>query len=193
MKSKLNILKYRRKREGKTNYKKRLGLLKSGKPRLVVRPSLKSITIQIIKYEPKGDKVIVGVSSKSLVKMGWKASLSNTSSAYLTGMLLAKKAADKKVGDLILDMGLIHSVKGSKVFAALKGAVDGGLKIPLSKEVMPDEARIKGSHISEYAKKLKQESKEKYEKHFAAYIKAGLNPEDLPKAFEDAKKKIEGS
>jgi large subunit ribosomal protein L18 len=193
MKSKLNILKYRRKREGKTNYKKRLGLLKSGKPRLVVRPSLKNITIQIVKYEPKGDKVIVGVSSKSLAKMGWKASLSNTPAAYLTGMLLAKKAADKKVENLIFDIGLIQSVKGSKVFAALKGAVDGGLKIPLSKEVMPDETRINGSHISEYAKKLKQESKEKYERHFSAYIKAGFNPEDLPKAFEDTKKKIEGS
>ena len=47
---KLYTVKYRRQREGKTNYDKRLKLLLSGKPRLIIRPSLKGITIQVEEY-----------------------------------------------------------------------------------------------------------------------------------------------
>ena len=39
---------FRRKREGKTNYKKRLGLLKSKSLRLVVRKSNKHILVQLV-------------------------------------------------------------------------------------------------------------------------------------------------
>ena len=41
---------YRRKREGKTDYRKRLRLLLSGKPRLVIRRSLRDISAQVIEY-----------------------------------------------------------------------------------------------------------------------------------------------
>lgn len=192
MRTKIETVLYRRKREGKTNYKKRLAVLKSGKPRLVVRPSVKSITMQVIKYLPKGDIVVAAVNSRALAKMGWKASLCNTPAAYLTGMLIAKKAQEKKVTECVLDIGLVPSIRGSKVFAALKGAADNGLKIPLSEEIMPKEDRIKGAHIEAYAKKLAKESKEKYEKQFSGYLKAGIRPEDLPKMFDDIKNRIKG-
>ena len=83
---------YRRKREGKTNYKKRLKLLLSKKPRLVIRRSLNNISLQIIEYQTNGDKIIVGTNSSELKKMGWTANTGNIPAAYLTGLLLAKKA-----------------------------------------------------------------------------------------------------
>jgi len=57
---------YRRKREGKTNYKKRLEYLKSKQLRLVIRKTNKHMILQIVQYHPDGDKVLLGVSSKKL-------------------------------------------------------------------------------------------------------------------------------
>ena len=62
-------LQLRRRREGSTHYKLRLGMLKSGKTRVVIRKSLKNILIQFIKYSPEGDKVLLTISSKRLVKI----------------------------------------------------------------------------------------------------------------------------
>ena len=42
-----HVLPYRRKREGRTNYKKRLALLKSGQPRLVIRRSNRYLQFQL--------------------------------------------------------------------------------------------------------------------------------------------------
>ena len=42
---------FKRKRLGITDYKKRLSLLLSNKPRLVIRKSLKHINVQIIEYK----------------------------------------------------------------------------------------------------------------------------------------------
>ena len=86
---------FRRRREGKTDYRNRLALLKSGKYRLVVRKSLKYITVQIIEYDEVGDRTVVSVSSKQLRTFGWQFSCDNIPAAYLTGILIAKKASDK--------------------------------------------------------------------------------------------------
>jgi large subunit ribosomal protein L18 len=55
---------YRRKREGKTNYKKRLEYLKSKSTRLVIRKTNKHVIMQLVQYHPDGDHVLIGVSSK---------------------------------------------------------------------------------------------------------------------------------
>lgn len=138
---------YRRKREGKTNYKKRLELLKGERHRLVIRKTNKHLIMQLVDYHPDGDKVIVGVSSKKLESMGWKHSSKNLPACYLTGLLLAKTAQEKKVKDAILDLGLQTPLKGSRLYAALKGAIDGGLAIPASTEVFPTDERIAGKHL----------------------------------------------
>jgi len=143
---------YRRKRQGKTNYKKRLRLLQAQKPRLVVRPSLKNMTVQIIDYDAKGDKTLISVSTSELAKLGWKFSLGNIPSAYLVGILAGKRAKDKKIESAILDVGMRQITKGSRISASLKGAVDAGLDIPHSKEILPDEKRLKGDHIEKYRK-----------------------------------------
>jgi large subunit ribosomal protein L18 len=64
-------VKYRRKREGRTDYKKRLALLKGKTNRLVIRKTNTKIILQIVNYEPEGDKVIITTTSSELKKLGW--------------------------------------------------------------------------------------------------------------------------
>ncbi|MBU0614566.1 MAG: 50S ribosomal protein L18 [Nanoarchaeota archaeon] len=144
--NKQTIIQFRRKREGKTNYKKRLKLLMAKKPRLCVRISLKTISAQIIEYAPDGDKVIGSVNSSSLTKLGIK-STGNTPSAYLTGLMVGKLAKEKGVNEMILDIGFRKPVKGSKVYAVLKGALDAGIEIPHSDDIIPSEDRLNGKNI----------------------------------------------
>ncbi len=180
---------YRRKRIGKTDYKTRLRLLKSGETRLVIRRSLKNIWLQVIEFSPAGDKILVTAHSRELKKLGWKGALNNLPAAYLCGMLLAKKAKAKKISKAMLDIGLSVSVKGAVWYAALKGVVDSGLAVPHAKEILPEDKRIKGEHIAAWAKKLKDQP-EKYAKMFNNYIKAGIQPENLPAHFDEIKRKI---
>jgi len=156
-------VKMRRRREGKTNYRKRLAYLKSGKPRAVVRKTLRYIIVQIVEYHDDGDKILVGVTSSHLKKYGWNGSFKNTPAAYLTGYLAGKLALKKGINEAVLDIGLQSPVKGSRVFAALKGLVDAGLDVPHSEEVYPSEDRIKGEHISEEIAKMFEEVKAKME------------------------------
>ena len=105
-------------------------------------------------------------------------------------MMLSKKAKEKKISKSISDLGLYPSIKGSKLYAALKGVSDGGLQIPVGASVLPDEKRLKGEHIAQYATKLKET--DLYKTRFSRYLKVGLAPESLPQHFEEIKKKITG-
>lgn len=147
MKRHKRFVPYKRKLQGRTDYKKRLALVKSGMPRLVVRKSLNNISVQVVDYETKGDKAVVSAHSNELVKLGWKGRKRNLPAAYLVGLLCGKKAKEKHVEKAILDMGLYTAVKGNVIYAVLKGAVDAGLQIPHDDAVMPAEDRLKGKHI----------------------------------------------
>ncbi|MBW2996084.1 50S ribosomal protein L18 [Candidatus Woesearchaeota archaeon] len=150
MNSKKATVQFKRKRKGKTNYKKRLRLLLSGKPRLVIRIFMKNTCAQIIEYQPAGDKVIVAAAARELEPLGWKFNKGNVPAAYLTGLLAGKKAVKAGVKEVILDSGLSKPTKGSRIYACLKGALDAGLNIPHEKEIFPDDSRIKGEHIAKY-------------------------------------------
>jgi large subunit ribosomal protein L18 len=186
---KTRTIPYRRKREGKTSYKRRLALLKSGTSRLIVRKSLNTIIAQVVEYKPDGDRVLLSATSRELPKMGWKMHKANTPSAYLTGLLLGMKAKKKKISKAVLDLGLQTPLMKGKLFATVKGAVDAGMDIKCGEEALPAEDRIAGAHIAEYASKLKQD-KEKYNKQFSGYLKQGATPEDIGKSFDEMKKKI---
>ncbi|WP_297072911.1 50S ribosomal protein L18 [Thermococcus sp.] len=182
---------FRRRREGKTNYHKRLKLLKSKKPRLVVRKSLNHHIAQIIVYDPKGDRTIVSAHTRELIRdFGWKGHTGNTPSAYLLGLLIGYKAKQAGVEEAILDIGLHPPTRGSSVFAVLKGAVDAGLNVPHSEEIFPEDYRIRGEHIAEYAKALKEEDESLYRRQFGGYLVKGLEPEKLPEHFDEVKAKI---
>jgi large subunit ribosomal protein L18 len=177
---------FKRRFEKKTNYNKRLALLKSGKPRLVLRKSLKHMKPQVIKYERDGDKVLVSATTQELEKFGWKGSVSNTPSAYLLGLLIGKKAVKKKIKEVVLDIGLQTNLAGTRIYAALKGVVDAGLKLPHSDDVYPSESRIKGEHIAKYGKSLKESDPKKFKIVFTK-----TKPDNIPKMFETVKAKIE--
>ena len=147
--------------KSRTDYKQRLVLLKSGKLRLVIRKALKNISLQIIEYEPDGDKVLVSAHSAMLKKYGWNLHRGNLPSAYLTGLLCGKLAAEKEVGELIVDLGLNRSVKSSVQYSAVKGAVDAGLNVNCGEEVFPTEERLSGKAINENVHKKFLEVKEK--------------------------------
>ncbi|MCB9358582.1 50S ribosomal protein L18 [Candidatus Woesearchaeota archaeon] len=176
-------------RKEKTDYHKRLSLLKSGMPRLVVRLSQKNISAQIVEYSPIGDKVMSAVTTKNLEKLGWKASKTNLPAAYLLGYLLAKKAKVKKA---ILDLGLKRSVPHSRVYALVKGVNDAGIEIPVDESMYPEEKRLNGEHIQLYAESLSKD-KAAYDKKFSKYTKSGIKPETLQKHVAEIKSKIEGA
>jgi large subunit ribosomal protein L18 len=187
MKTKKVIRQYRRKE--KTNYHKRLSLLKSWLPRLVIRISNKNILAQLVEYVPEGDKILFSASSKELQKKGWKASRKNEPAAYLLGYMIGRKAAGK-VKEAILDLGKRRSVTHSKVYAAVKGAIDAGINIHTEKGILPDAKQVNGTLIADYGKMLHKDNKVKYEKVFSLYLKNKLSPEDLPKHIEEIKAKL---
>ena len=143
------FVRYRRKKEWRTDYKKRLTLLKSNKLRLIIRKSLKNVTVQVVKFEVNGDKVVVSACSKDLKKVGWTGYGRNLPAGYLVGLLCGVKAKKLKCGDMIVDAGLQKLSKGNLVYSVVKGVADSGVNIACSKEVFPKEDRIKGKHISE--------------------------------------------
>jgi len=122
---------FRRRREGKTNYRSRLGLLKSGEARVVVRTSNRNVTVQFVNYDEKGDQVVASAEARELPEMGYPAAGSNTPSAYLAGRLAAIRAKEAGVASGVLDLGLAQPHKGGIIFSALKGVVDGGIEVPI--------------------------------------------------------------
>ena len=95
----------------------------------------------------------------------------------------------KEVKECIIDIGLKKISKGSRLTAAIKGSVDAGMKIPVSDKIFPNENRIRGKDIENYANLLLK-NKEKYEKQFSKCIKENLDLINISKNFEEVKNKI---
>lgn len=140
---------FRRRREGKTDYRKRLAHLKSGLPRLVVRRTNTKTIVQVAEYLPQGDRVLAQATSPELEKLGWSGSASSVSAAYLTGLLAGKRAMAAGVEGAILDGGLLKPSRGGKVYGALQGAIDSGLSVPHGEGVVPSEERMRGEHLGD--------------------------------------------
>ena len=184
MASTRSVLKFRRRREGKTNYKTRLALLKSGLVRAVIRKSLRNVLIQFVEYSPTGDKILLSVSSRSLIKHGWNAGRANLPAAYLTGLLAGKLAQAKiKNKKVIADIGMQNATKGNVLFAAIKGLADSGLDLPHDPKALPPEDRLSGKHIVENAKINAGQ--------FTAYKKNNVDPTQIDSLFNQVKEKIE--
>jgi len=231
-------VKFRRRREGKTDYQARNKLIiqaknkyNTPKYRLVVRFTNKDVICQIAYARIKGDIVMTAAYSHELIRYGLKVGLTNYAAAYATGLLLARRhltkigLADKYQGrsevtgedwdyDLddidgpkpfkaFLDSGLARTSTGAKIFAALKGACDGGLHVPHSdsrfagysaekKQLNAEVFRkyIFGGHVADYMKKLSEEEPERYAKQFSQYIANGVKPGDLKTLYENVHKGI---
>lgn len=230
-------VKYRRRRSGKTDYRARLRLVKQDKNkyntpkyRLVVRFSNRDVTCQIVRSTIKGDIVEAAAYAHELPEYGLKAGLTNYSSCYCVGLLVARRILTKfgldkhypgqeepdgedfnvdPVEDgprpfyCLLDTGLKRTSTGSKVFACLKGALDGGLDIPhnekrivgydrsskkLDAEVM--KKYIFGGHVAEYMEEMEEEEPEKYTKHFSKYLEEDISGGDLEDLYAEVHKNI---
>jgi len=183
---------HRRRREHRTDYKKRSALVVCAFPRMVVRTSNKHTVVQFVEARPEGDHVCAAAKSTELGALNWKYGGGNLPAAYLTGMLAGLRAIRKGLRKAVLDIGLRRVSKGARVFSALKGAIDVGVEIPHDKEVLPPDSRVKGEHIAAYAKQLSTDP-ERYRAQFSEYLSRRLKPEDLPSMFERAREKIAGS
>lgn len=121
------IVAYRRRRQGRTNYQRRLALLRSRQTRLVVRKTNRNVILQFIRSAPEGDQTLLTVVSSQLSTLFGFPAKRNAASAYLTGLYAGKQAQAKDIRSFILDLGMHTPSKGSILFAAAKGALDAGL------------------------------------------------------------------
>lgn len=178
---------FRRIRERKTNYRKREKLLVGKKDFVTVNVSDQNISAQLIRPDLLGDKVMASVHSNELLSYGWKGSRKNIPSCYLVGLLLGKKCLQKKISSAILYIGKRHFT--TKIAACLKGLSEAGLELPFSESILPSEDRIQGTHIADYAKKLKAND-DVYKSRFSSNLGSGLEPEKYPSHFSEVKDKI---
>jgi len=230
-------VKFRRRRENKTDYyaRKRLTIqdknkYNSPKYRLVVRFTNTDVICQIAYATLKSDRIMAAAYSHELKDYGVKGGYTNYAASYATGLLVARRVLNKLnldkiyVGQekadgkkflvkgvpdqsrpiyVLLDVGIRRTTTGSRLFGALKGAVDGGLEIPHNNRRFvgynsdtdkfdPSTLRkhIFGIHVADYMKKLKAENPEKLASHFSKYISAGIGAEDIEKMWVAAHKAI---
>jgi large subunit ribosomal protein L18 len=159
------------------------------RPFIITKISGQNISAQALKPTLTGDIVIASAHSRELIRHGWKGSMNSMPACYLTGLLLGKKTIEKGATNAVLYTG--NNPFTTKVAACLKGIVDSGIKIPVSKDSLPGDDRVSGEHIASYAKLLK-DSEEKYNSRFSALLKQGLRPEDYPVHFEEIRMRISG-
>lgn len=184
-------LSFRRRREGKTNFHRRLKMIRSHRNRLVIRCSNTSVFVQIAEPVLGGDKILVASTSKQLLKAyNWKYAQSNLPSAYLTGYLCGMRAKKANIEDAILDVGvMIHQ---DRVKAAFKGFLDAGINIPHDDAWFPKtlDNRINGEHIKKYAEKLSKEAPDKYKKLYSRCLKQNADPLKISEEFKKVKDQV---
>ncbi len=182
---------FRRRREGKTDYHRRRALIMGRRPFVTVFVSNRNVTAQLHVPDKSGDRVIAQANSRELLRYGWRASRKSTPAAYLVGYLLGLRALKAGVSSAVLYMGVRRFVPGSRAAAVVAGAREAGLEIPASEEVLPDESRLKGEHVAEYAKLLKESGL--YDSRFSGYARSGFDPSEYPRMVEEVKAKIRGA
>lgn len=143
--------------------------------------------------------------------------LTNYAAAYCTGLLCARRVLanlglDKtefneeegpRAFKAYLDVGLRRTTTGAKIFAAMKGAVDGGLNVPHSEKRFPGYDKEKdaldgevlrkhifGEHVADYMRQLKEEDAERYNRQFSRFIKAGISAENIEAMYTKAHEAI---
>ncbi|XP_075519774.1 large ribosomal subunit protein uL18-like [Primulina tabacum] len=223
-------VKFKRRRQGKTDYRARIRLINQDKNkyntpkyRIVVRFTNKDIIAQVVSASIAGDHILAAAYSHELPIYGLEVGLTNYAAAYCTGLLLARRVLKKLEMDedyegnveatgedysvepsesrrpfrALLDVGLLRTTTGNRVFGALKGALDGGLDIPhsdkrfagfdkSSKQLDPEVHRkyIYGGHVTSYMNTLMEDEPEKYQSHFSRFIKKGIESENMEEMYK---------
>jgi len=226
-------VKFKRRREGKTDYYARKRLIvqcknkyNTPKYRLIVRISNKTIICQVAYSRIEGDHIVCAAKSSELPNYGIKVGLANYAAAYCTGLLLARRLLKKFRLDKLypgnlevngeaysvepndngpnafrcyLDVGLMRTSTGARIFGAMKGAVDGGLNIPHSTKRFPGfdaeskefnaeihRKHIFGLHVAEYMRQLAEDDDDAYKRQFSQYIKLGIAADNVENLYKQA-------
>eukprot|EP01025_Chloroclados_australasicus_P060765 TRINITY_DN784_c0_g1_i1.p1 TRINITY_DN784_c0_g1~~TRINITY_DN784_c0_g1_i1.p1 ORF type:complete len:297 (-),score=36.23 TRINITY_DN784_c0_g1_i1:344-1234(-) len=194
------------------------------KYRFVVRFTNKDVICQVVYATLAGDVTVTQARAQELPRYGLKVGLTNYAATYCVGLLCARRLLQKygldeiykgkeeadgedynveEVEDgprpfvCVLDIGLRNCTTGNKVFAALKGALDGGLDIPHKetrfvgyfkedKKFDTDMLRnyIYGGHVAEYMNYLEEEDPELYQKQFSTFIEEEVEGDDLEDLYK---------
>merc|ERR1711871_1597751 len=208
-------VKWRRRREGKTDYYARKRLINQEKNkyftpkfRLVVRFTNKDIIAQIVSAKIIGDEVLTCAYAHALTKLGladkYQATDEVSGDVYIVDELDDEGAPHPFKA--VLDVGLKRTTTGSRCFGVMKGAADGGLLIPhnekrfpgydrASKEYDPEvhKSHIMGEHVGEYMTYLQEEDPGKYERQFKKFLAAGINGENISEMYEKVHEQIKAN
>lgn len=203
------------------------------KHRLVVRFTNRDIIMQIVTSEITGDKVFVSAYAHELRAYGIEHGLTNWAAAYATGLLIARRALKKLGIDetfpgveeadgeytlteaaqtddgerrpfkAFLDVGLVRTSTGARVFGAMKGASDGGIFIPHSENRFPGydmeseeldaetlRKYIHGGHVAEYMETLADDDEERFKSQFQKYTDDDIEADGLEDLYIEAHKAI---
>ncbi len=177
-----------RRREGKTDYRTRKGIIISKENFLTVRISGKNTNIQISNAQVGGDRILASAHSRELKKLGWKGSGKSVPAAYLTGLLAGQRASKAGLKSAIVYAGIKPFRPASRIAAAVKGVIDAGVAIPVNEEALPPEERIKGEHISGYASSIRESEGAQ----FSTWKKFKFTPETFGKHYDEILSKIKG-
>lgn len=208
------------------------------KYRFCVRITNSKVICQVMYSSLEGDHIMADATSMELKPYGITVGLTNYSAAYCTGLLCARRLlkslkmdtlfesveatgedyhveeantnSDRQPFKALLDVGLVRTTRGNKVFAVMKGACDGGMHIPHSPKRFPGHcdgegggeekeatfdpaalrARIVGGHVAEYMRFLEAEDPERYKLQFGDFIKAGVTADGIEPMYIKAHAQI---
>jgi large subunit ribosomal protein L18 len=147
--------------------------------RVVVRKSGRDLTVQLVQHSTTGDATVAAARAVDLKKLGYKGGTGNIPAAYLTGCLFANRALAAGYSNGVLDMGLNANSRGSRIYAAVLGALEGGFDIPFDREPLPPPERARGEHIAAFA-----------DANPARFSRYGIDPKELPDHVDSMKREI---
>ncbi|EHH61739.1 hypothetical protein EGM_19822 [Macaca fascicularis] len=201
-------VKFRRRREGKTDYYARKRLViqdknkyNTPKYRMIVRVTNRDIICQIAYARIEGDMIVCAAYAHELPKYGVKVGLTNYAAAYCTGLLLARrnkndllnyakrwilefdKEFEEKAYERFLNLQLRNKIVGhfgnTKRFPGYDSE---------SKEFNAEVHRkhIMGQNVADYMRYLMEEDEDAYKKQFSQYIKNSVTPDMMEEMYKKA-------
>ncbi|MFS7935255.1 putative ribosomal protein L5 eukaryotic/L18 archaeal [Helianthus anomalus] len=203
-------VKFKRWRQGKTDYRARFRLVNQDKNkyntpkyRYVVRFSNKDITAQIISATIAGDIVLASAYAHELPHYGLKVGLTNYVAAYCTRLLLARRVLkklqmDEEYQGNVDASGEDYSVEPGESRRPFRAFLDVGLirtttgnhcfgaltgALDGGLDIPQSEKRFAGFDKDEKSLDFKC-SPQKYQTHFSDYIKVGVEPDNLEEIYK---------
>jgi large subunit ribosomal protein L5e len=199
---------------------------KTPKYRFVVRRTNQDVVCQIFSSDLNHDVCLASAYAHELRRYGIQYGLTNWAAFYAAGLLLARRVNKKFNLDYeghaeitgedyhvepnfgaaapfraLLDIGLVRTTTGARVFGALKGVCDGGVDVPHNDRRFPgskkegDEFKgdpevvkkyIFGGHVADYMRSLSENNEEAYNRQFKRLVDAGIGADDIEGIYKKA-------